>query len=153
MRRREEHGETLVETLVSTALLGIVGIGIIGAIASVLISTDVDRKISRGETVLRSYVAAIQDEAYRPSGSGYGDSYPDPHGFHVNVASVSCWNDTNLPAAVPAATVSLHFGACPGRDPGMQQITVTVKGTDSRSTTESATFVKRSQATPPASGP
>ncbi|MGZ6957358.1 MAG: prepilin-type N-terminal cleavage/methylation domain-containing protein, partial [Acidimicrobiia bacterium] len=31
--RRGQHGETLIETLVSTALLGIVGIGIIGAIA------------------------------------------------------------------------------------------------------------------------
>ena len=60
MRRRGERGETLAEVLVSTTLLGIIGFGIIGAIASVLISTDIDRRVSAGETVLRSYVAAIE---------------------------------------------------------------------------------------------
>src|SRR3954469_11681660 len=64
MRRRGERGETLAEVLVSTTLLGIIGIGIIGAIASVLISTDIDRRVSAGETVLRSYVAAIEAADY-----------------------------------------------------------------------------------------
>ena len=56
MRRRGERGETLAEVLVSTTLLGIIGIGIIGAITTVLISTDIDRRVSAVETVLRSYV-------------------------------------------------------------------------------------------------
>src|SRR4051812_49768377 len=70
MRRRGERGETLAEVLVSTTLLGIVGFGIIGAIASVLISTDIDRRVSAGETVLRSYVAAIEDADYADCNEG-----------------------------------------------------------------------------------
>ena len=112
MRRRGEHGETLVETLVSTALLGIVGIGIFGAIASVVISTDIDRRVSRGETVLRSYVAAIQAAPYSASG-GYAGVYDPPRGFDTAAPSVECW-DGKAPAAVPTTQGTLAFGACPG---------------------------------------
>jgi hypothetical protein len=146
MRRRREHGETLVETLVSTALLGIVGVGIIGAVASVLISTDIDRHISRGETVLRSYIAAIQDAPYAPSGV-YSPDYGLPSGYSGSIVSVSCW-DGIPPAAVPATTVSLRFGGCV-TDHGLQRITVEVSsGSGNRRTTQAATFVKRGPVVP-----
>jgi type II secretory pathway pseudopilin PulG len=143
MRRREESGETLIETVVATALLGIVGIGIIGAIASVLISTDIDRRISRGETVLRSYVAAIQASPYRAcAGSGaYPETYTRPTGFDASITGVEYWDGTG-PKAVPGSGV-LPFGASCGQDHGLQRITVTVTSSGARSTTESATFVKR----------
>jgi hypothetical protein len=144
--RRGESGETLVETLVSTALLGIVGIGIIGAIASVLISTDIDRRLSRGETVLRSFVAAIQDAPYA-AGGGYAPDYQVPAGYRATITSVQCW-DGNRPAPVPAGTVSLAFGAC-GTDHGLQRITVRVEsGAGSRATAEAATLVKRGPVVP-----
>jgi type II secretory pathway pseudopilin PulG len=146
VRRRGERGETLIETLVSTALLGIVGIGIIGAIASVLISTDIDRRISRGETVLRSYVAAIQDAPYA-SGGRYSPDYQAPKGYTAAITDVQCW-DGSRPAAVPASTVSLAFGRC-GADHGLQKITVRVgSGSGQRATAASATFVKRGPTVP-----
>jgi len=145
MRRREERGETLIETLVSTALLGIVGVGIIGAIASVLISTDIDRRISRGETVLRSYVAAIEDAPYT-AGGGYSPDYIAPKGFSATITGVSCW-DGSGPAVVPATAGSLPFGSCGGADRGLQRISVKVTSTGSRGSTQSATFVKRGPVT------
>jgi Tfp pilus assembly protein PilV len=75
MRRRGERGETLAEVLVSTTLLGIIGIGIVGAIAAVLISTDIDRRVSAGETVLRSYVAAIEQADYSACHGGTDPDY------------------------------------------------------------------------------
>ena len=143
MRRRGEHGETLVETLVATALLGIVGVGIIGAIASVLISTEVDRHVSHGETVLRSYVAAIQAAPYQPCASPdtYPDDYTKPPGFSVSVTSVEQWTGVG---PSPSEGGSLTFQPrCNGPDHGLQRISVRVTSSGDRATTEQATFVKR----------
>ncbi len=155
MRTREERGETLAEVLVSTTLLGIIGIGIIGAIASVLISTDIDRRVSAGETVLRSYVAAIENAPYKDCAgdTSYGvDSVgytTKPVNFEARVSSVSYQDpgasSTTRPI-VPPATVPLTFprASCPrGIDPGLQLIAVEVTSTGSRHTTERITFVKR----------
>ncbi|MGZ6998607.1 MAG: prepilin-type N-terminal cleavage/methylation domain-containing protein, partial [Acidimicrobiia bacterium] len=150
--RRGQHGETLIETLVSTALLGIVGIGIIGAIASVLISTDIDRKISASETVLRSYVAAIQDAPYQdcasradysPSAVGYA---PDSARYSPSVTDIAYWQ---APAAdarpvLPPATVNLDFvPGCPSPDPGLQRLDIAVTTSESHATVERVTVFKR----------
>ncbi len=143
MRRRGEHGETLVETLVATALLGIVGVGIIGAIASVLISTEVDRHVSHGETVLRSYVAAIEASPYQPCASPgtYPDDYAKPPGYNVSVTNVDYWTGAG-PTAVPGTGQLTFAGSCP-TDHGLQRISVRVTSSGDRATTEQATFVKR----------
>lgn len=134
--RRDQKGETLVEILVSTTLLGIVGIGIIGAIASVLISTEIDRKVSQAETVIRSYASAIQRADYIPCGSGAAytaaaDFTPPPR-FQATISDVGYW-DGEAPVVVPAAdpaprqTSTLNFGACaPGSDHGLQQVSLAV---------------------------
>lgn len=152
MRRRDERGETLAEILVSTTLLGIIGIGIIGAIASVLISTDIDRRISAGETVLRSYVAAIQDAPYQPCDAGTPDYDPGavgfgapqlPANFTANVVGVQYWDGVG-PTVVPKAAATLSFGVCPADgDLGLQRVDVEVKSTGSRPTTEHVTIYKR----------
>lgn len=150
-RRRGEHGETLVETLVATAILGIVGIGIIGAIASVLISTDIDRRVSRGETVLRSYVAAVQSAPYQPCAgvATYPVDYDAPDGFTVGVTRVDFWNGTG-PTAVSGSGTLPFTGGCGGTDHGLQRISVRVTSSGPRGTTETATFVKRGPVPAPA---
>lgn len=150
MRRRGERGETLAEVLVSTTLLGIIGIGIIGAIASVLISTDIDRRVSAGEVVLRSYVAAIEAADYAPCGDGrrYAPEnvdYAPPDNFTAEVVDVRY---QVLPTAgarpVVDPSVPVTFAdQCPASDPGVQLISAEVKSKGSRPTTERVEFVKR----------
>ena len=105
MSRRGERGETLVEILVSTTLLGIIGVGIIGAIASVLISTDIDRKSSAAETVIRSYAAAVQRAAYQPCpGADYSSvavGFDPPPNYAATVVRVTAWDGVG-PVVVPA---------------------------------------------------
>lgn len=151
MRRRGERGETLAEVLVSTTLLGIIGIGIIGAIASVLISTDIDRRVSAGETVLRSYVAAIEAADYEPCTDGSPDyasvDYAPPTNFMADVTRVQY---QQLPAAGARPIVDpvqvVFDDQCPSSDPGVQLISVEVQSTGSRHTTERVQFVKRNLA-------
>jgi hypothetical protein len=149
MRRRGERGETLAEVLVSTTLLGIIGIGIIGAIASVLISTDIDRRVSAGETVLRSYVAVIEAADYQPCNLAAPDyspgkvDYTPPPNFTAGVTNVKY---QQLPAAGgrPITTAgTVPFGGCSNPDPGVQLISAEVKSTGARQTVERVQFVKR----------
>jgi hypothetical protein len=154
MRRRGEGGETLVEVVVSTTLLGIIGVGIIGAIASVLISTEVDRSVSRGETVLRSYVAAVQDADYAPCGDPLSYS-PDrvgftaPPQFTAGVIKVEYWKGDG-PRVVPpsAAPVTFDSGCTPDR--GLQRLDLEVKSGNGRAV-ERVTIYKRATTTPPSS--
>lgn len=145
MRRRGEAGETLVEILVSTTLMGIIAIGIIGSIATVLISTDIDRKVSQAETVLRSYVAAIQDATYVDCGgtSAYSSvSVPKmPARFTATVEQVQYWKGDG-PTVVPASNQAVTFdGAC-GTDQGLQSIDLRVESADKRAI-ETVTIYKR----------
>jgi Tfp pilus assembly protein PilV len=152
MRRRGERGETLAEVLVSTTLLGIIGLGIVGAIAAVLISTDIDRRVSAGETVLRSYVAAIEQADYqactdgRPDYSSGAVDYTPPRNFTADVEAVKYLVPPAQDArpVLSTTTVPLQFASsCPDPDPGVQLIDVKVTSTGSRSTTERISFVKR----------
>ena len=161
--RREQTGETLVEILVSTTLLGIVGIGIIGAIASVLISTDVDRKSSQSEVIIRSFAAAIQRAGFVTCGSpgDYAGAFSAPGVFVATVTDVSYWDGTKptvVPTVSPAPKQSsaLNFGACSGgTDNGLQQVKLEVSRPGaSRLGRAELTIIKRDpNAVPPASAP
>ncbi len=167
--RRGEVGETLVEILVSTALLGIVGIGIIGAIASVLVSTEIDRKVSHAETIIRSYASAIQRAEYIPCGSAAAYTaaagFTPPRRFDATVTDVGYW-DGAAPVVVPKAdpaprqSSTLNFGACaPGSDHGLQQVSLRVAAVvsgrpDSSGRAELTVFKRDPAGRPPAaSGP
>ncbi len=161
--RREQTGETLVEILVSTTLLGIVGIGIIGAIASVLISADVDRKMSQSEVIIRSFAAAIQRTGFKPCGGpgDYQGAYSAPGTFVATVTEVSYWDGTPptvVPTTSPAPkqSSSLSFGPCSGgTDHGLQQIKLEVtRPGATRLGRAEVTIVKRDpNAVPPVNAP
>ena len=151
--RREQTGETLVEILVSSTLLGIIGIGIIGSIASVLISTDIDRKASQSEVIINSFAAAIQRAPFQTCGSpgAYKGAFSAPGSFVATVTNVTYWDGTKptvVPTVIPAPkqTSALNFGACSvlGADYGLQQIKleVTRRGSSRRGRAE-LTIVKR----------
>ena len=155
MKRRGEAGETLVEILVSTTLMGIIAIGIIGSIATVLISTDIDRKSSEAETVIRSYASAIAraqyspcpDAKYTPSDVGF----TTPSRYTVTLESVRRWDGrgptvvTTAPATENSA-LKLDALCSSGADTGLQQLELKVESVGSRPTTEHLTVVKRDPA-------
>ena len=163
--RREETGETLVEILVSSTLLGIIGIGIIGAIASVLISTDIDRKTSQSEVIINSFAAAIQRAPFQTCGSpaGYNGAFTAPGSFVATVTDVSYWDGTKptvVPTVVttpstPPQSSALNFGKSCGTDHGLQQIKLEVtRSGSSRLGRAELTIIKRDpDAVPPPSAP
>ena len=79
-RDARQSGETLVETLITVVLLGLLGVGIVAAMASVISVSDLDAKQSGAETVLRSYAQAWNRAPYV---SCTASQSTNPYGCHA----------------------------------------------------------------------
>lgn len=127
-RDRRQSGETLIETLFTVVLLGLLGVGIVAAMASIISVSDLDAKQSGAETVLRSYAQAWNRADYQPCTSPttnpYGSASPPgftmPSGYTATVSGVTFWNGTSSAPVTFAAT-------CPATgDAGLQALTLRV---------------------------
>ena len=124
------RGETLVETLLSVALLGILVAGILGALFTTTTTSDFDAKQAASEPGLRSYADAWGRAAYVPCTAGssanpYGATTPPgftaPVGYTASVTAVKFWNGTSTSPAVFSAT-------CPAAgDQGLQEIALQLR--------------------------
>lgn len=137
----------------STTILGIVGVGIIGAIATVLIGSDVDRSTSRVETVLRSYVAAIQSADYADCGTparyAPGDvNFTVPPRYEATVSNVEYWTGAG-PTVVPKANGEITFGSACNADAGLQRLELNVSSTNGRASERATIFKRRAESVTP----
>lgn len=133
--RRAERGETLVEILVTIAVVGITLTGIFGGIALAVRSSGDQQGRATAETVVRDEAEALLSPTivYVPCAttSGYRSSYTPPSGWTASVTAVQYW-DGKTPAG--------WLATCPSPDNGLQRITVTAtRGT----VTESVDVLKR----------
>jgi type II secretory pathway pseudopilin PulG len=124
------RGETLVETLLSIVLLGILAAGILGALVATTTTSDFDAKQAASEPGLRSYADAWGRATYAPCTAGssanpYGATAPPgftaPVGYTASVTAVKFWNGTSTNPAVFTA-------ACPaGGDQGLQELSLQLR--------------------------
>jgi hypothetical protein len=146
-RGRGARGETLAELLVATSLLGIVGVGVIGAIATILIANESDRRASESETVMRNFVAAVEqapyatcagpDGPYRPDAIGFSLPTSDHGTYRATIGDARTWNGTGPDVTfTPCGSVD---------DAGLQRLTLTLEQTAPHRETKrlTATIYKR----------
>jgi len=135
--RSTEAGETLVETLITVVLLGLLATGIVGAFASVITVSNFDAETAGAEAVVRTYAQAWQRRAYvdctagssaNPY-SGKPPGYSPPAGYTAAVSAVRFWDGTS---SSPAAFVTT---CAAGGDAGLQELVVSVTPTDAPATT------------------
>lgn len=116
-----DRGETLVELLVTVAILGVAGVAVIGAMLLGVTASDVGRKQATGGAYARSFAEAIQQSVDSNGGfascataaATYGGvAVPAlPAGYTKSVVAVRSWTGA-------------AWGACD--DQGIQQVTVRV---------------------------
>lgn len=141
LRQAGEQGETLLELVVSIAILGVCVVAIGSAIAISVLMSRVHRAQSVASEFLHNYAEAVQS-AYTACSGGTPPNYVTvaslaaPTGFSTPTASVKFWN----PAASSFTTTS-----CPGTDPGLQQVTFTLSSADG-TVSESVVTIVRSSA-------
>lgn len=142
LRKRSESGETLAELLVSVAILGILAVGVVGALASDITVSSADRDTASAEAVTRSFGAWITRTLGSPSGyractttgsttnpyygtgtgkwTSPGLGYTAPSGFSATVTGwgsnggVTFWDGTSgFAGALNGSTANVVGTTCP----------------------------------------
>lgn len=135
MDTRRDHGETLVELLVTLSIMAITVVALVGGIAAGIRMSDLHRKQAAAGAFVRAYAEALETAvAAHPSGYDLvctgATTYDSPAIFQpsdpnydATVIGILYWNGT---AFVAACT--------PGSDPGVQRVSLEVASTDGRAT-------------------
>ena len=158
--RDSESGETLVELMITIAILGVSMVAILGALWTTLRVADFNSKTSSGDTVLRTFAETMKE-------GGAADTY---HYVPCTVAGAAVAYPAYAPVApynhYDATVIQIQYltgydasnqptfttnGLCPSAtDLGLQQLTVKVVGPDNDvavKTTQSMVIVKRDATT------
>jgi Tfp pilus assembly protein PilE len=123
-RRRidSESGETLLELVVAIAILGVCVVAIGSAIVLSIKMSAIHRAQATADDFLHNYAESLH---YSACSGGTPPNYvalaslPTPNGFATPQATVKFWNGTAFASST-----------CPGTDPGLQQVTLTLNSTD-----------------------
>jgi hypothetical protein len=147
-----ERGETLIELIVSTALLGILGVGMLTALTSTIIVSNADRGFAGTETVLRSYATTLERRPYKPCTAGSSANpytaadlaFTAPAGYTTSVSSVRFLTNKNDPDITAASKFS---ATCPtsanGGDQGVQRLILRAVRTDGTAGQELQLLLRR----------
>jgi Tfp pilus assembly protein PilE len=135
--RTSERGETLLELVVSVAIMGIIVIAFAGGLIAVTFMSDVHRKQASAGAYVRDYAEAIEKWVATPG------NYP-------GCASGTSADYTAV--AVPSFPVSGYAksaaAVCAPGTPDVAQLTLTVNSTDNRASEKLVIFVRRPCSTP-----
>jgi type II secretory pathway pseudopilin PulG len=148
-----EAGETLVELMITVAILGLSMVAILAAIWTTLRTADINSKSSNADTALRAFAEQLkQPQAtdtfkYLPcTTAGAQVTYPTyspPAPYDHYTATVT---KVRYLTGYSASEEPTWATACPATDRGLQEITLTVTGPDNEpdvASTETVTIVKR----------
>lgn len=120
-----QEGLTLIELVVTLAIMGIAFVAIISGLFTAVVGSDVHRKQATAGTLLRSLAEAVKDAPY--NGNDTGCAYQD-----VVVAAVPARDrDEYVPKA-----------ECTPLEPRLQRITIEVASKNGRAT-ETVEIIKR----------
>lgn len=111
-----DAGETLIELLVTVVILGIVTVGITGALLAAGKASTMHRQQAVMQNALRSWAEQVNARAYTDCAApgGFGSPSPAlPAGLTAAVASVRYWNGSSF------------VDTC-GTDTGVQQVTLQI---------------------------
>ena len=132
--RSTAAGATLVELLVTVAILGVMFVVFTGGTASSILGSDIHRKQAAAEAVLRSFAEAVKAEPYDQCADGTALSSATggapPAGYTKATPAVKAWNGA-------------AFVDCPTADTqGLQLVSLEVRSDDGRAV-ETVDVLKR----------
>ena len=126
--RHDDRGETLLELVITIAILGVCVVGIGAGIALSIKISSIHRDQATADAFLHNYAETLQN-SYTACTGGVAPNYVSigslaaPSGFKTPTAAVKFWNAAASPASFSTAS-------CPASDPGLQQVTLGLDSTD-----------------------
>jgi prepilin-type N-terminal cleavage/methylation domain-containing protein len=151
----DEHGFTLVEVLVTIALISIAFISILSAVAAMITAGAENTNAATSLTTARNLAAFMQSQTYIPCGAAGAaatayntqeinalapNGFVPPSGYIASVSAVEAWNGLTSPVAFGPTD-----GSCP-TDHGLERLTLTVQPAPSQLgtvATRTITILKR----------
>ena len=113
-----DAGESLVELLVSIAIMGIAVTAILGAIGMATTSSSTHENLAQAQRLLRNWAESL---TYSTACPAVVNAFTTPTGYTPNTATVAYWNSTSR-------TFSSAAGACTSNT-GMYRVTLSVTPT------------------------
>lgn len=141
-----DDGFTLVEVLITIALMSVAFVAILGSLGTLIATGSTHRAVTTGEVAVRDlaeFVKADDSVPYTACDAGplaayaqkVNDDFTAPSGFTATVSSVDYWQGDAL---------GTFNATCPAPDQGAQVIRVSVTGgRGGRTATQSVDVVKR----------
>ena len=114
----DEQGVALVESLVSSALLGIALIALVGSLSTFALASRAAEDRALAQSVARAQAAAISAAPYQASGN-YGAYYePLPAGFARSItvawwSATNAWNGTSPGIGLEKLNLTISKGGSP----------------------------------------
>jgi Tfp pilus assembly protein PilV len=126
--KRGDRGESLIEVLVSVAIMGTAVVALVGGLATAILMSDTHRKQAQAGVYVRAYAEAIETAvAASPTSyvdcatkASYESLFASPAGFDREVVSVTYWSST-----------AFTSGTCT-TDQGVQRVALRVWSADGR---------------------
>jgi prepilin-type N-terminal cleavage/methylation domain-containing protein len=140
---RAEAGVTLIEVMVTIAIMGIGFTALLGCLAGTFTAGDQGRKVAVAQVVARKYADALGTATYvncAVAGDYAAALASPPTGFAVQVTGVEYWNGD-----ATATFGTSQSGCSSAGDQGAQRLNLRVTQTDTlRGVVENVLVVKRS---------
>ena len=134
-----ERGDTLLEVMMTVAIVGIAFTGILTGLATAINLSGIDRGDANLRTVLVSAADSVKNQTYVPCPGANNSSYSPTSG----VTLPSGWSASNVVVTLLYGWNGSTFTTCPATDQKLQRIVVTATSPDGRST-GSIEIIKRS---------
>lgn len=144
---RADEGFTLIEMIITVAILGIAIVGLISGLFAIVVARHTDRLVTRSGAYLLTYAEAVKAADYEPctTSGAYTAVTISAADYALNVLAVECWNGDE-PATFAGG------GSAGASDRGAQRVSLSVVGPSSapasRQVTETVMVYKRSEEAP-----
>lgn len=135
-----ERGDSLIEIIISIAILGVTAVAIFSGISLSIHLSDSHRKQTTASLDVRNYAEAVESAVaanYVPTCTpnyASGFTLPPADKMTATIVAVSFWNGTSFPPP-PAPCNS-------GTDVGVQRLTLRVSSTDGRASEQLVIIVR-----------
>jgi type II secretory pathway pseudopilin PulG len=137
-----ESGETLIELLITIAIVGVSAVALLGALVTAVAGSTQHRSLAVQDSLLKSYAEAAKQQIelqasplYQPCAGSYPAitfSYAPYAPYTAQITSIEYWNGSNFASSCQG-----------GNDGGLQEITISAQQPPGGANQQQLSFVVR----------